>query len=390
MSKLAIYGGEKVFKKECTMNNKFGQEEKEALIRVVEHGSLSMFRGGPEVKGFEQEFADYAGVKYSAAATSGTASLHISLASLNLPKGSEVAVPALTFVSTASVVLQENLKPVFIDIDEHYCMDIKDLESKVNPNMKAVIPVHLYGHPADMDEINRIAKANNMFVIEDACQSHGAVYNGKKTGSLGDIGCFSFFETKNMTCGEGGMITSNQEQLINQIYLTKEHGSPRNSDTWYAYNRLGYNYNMTEMQGAIGRVQLKKLDANNDIRIHNAELYRKYLSPLGVEIAKDADNVKNVCHNMPILLPEQYADRRDFFVKAIREEGVPVDIAYPAPLYKTKLFTDLGYGDMFLKNVENMTKRMFTLFTDSSINEEIIKNSGIAIEKVLTYMKENE
>jgi perosamine synthetase len=389
MEKLAIFGGSKVFNKECEMLNKFGKEEKDALERVVENGCLSAFRGGKEVRGFEKEFAEYVGTNYAVAATSGTAALHTSLASLNLPIGSEVAVPALTFVSTASVVLQEKLKPIFIDIDENYCMDPEDLKRKITNKTKAVIPVHIYGHPAKMNEINAIAKENEMYVIEDACQSHGAIYMGKKTGNLGHIGCFSFFETKNMTCGEGGMITCNDEELAKQIWLTKEHGSPRNSNTWYSYIRLGYNYNMTEMQGAIGRTQLKKLDFNNDIRIHNGSLYRKYLLPLGLEIASDAKDVKSVYHNMPVLLPEEYKTKRDFFVQALRAEGVPVDIAYPQPLYKTKLFTELGYGYENLPKVEDVTARMFTLFTDSSINKEIIINSTTAIEKVLEYLKKS-
>lgn len=386
MEKLAILGGTPVFKNECTMLNKFGQEEKEALIRVVENGCLSAFRGGVEVKGFEKEFSEFVNTKYALAATSGTASLHTAVASLNLPKGSEVAVPALTFVSTASVVLQENLIPVFIDIDENYCMDPTDLKNKISSRTKAVIPVHLYGHPAKMNEINEIAKENNMFVIEDACQSHGAEYYGKKTGNLGDIGCFSFFETKNMTCGEGGMITCNDDELFNSLCLTKEHGSPRSSNTWYSYIRLGYNYNMTEMQGAVGRCQLKKLDKNNNIRISNGKMYREILTPLGLEIRNDAPNVKNVYHNMPVLLPERLKDKRDFVVSALRAEGVPIDIAYPQPLYKTELFKQLGYDNLYLPNVENVTSRMFTLFTDSSINEEIITNIGIAANKLLDYL----
>lgn len=386
MEKLAILGGTPIFNEECCAVNKFGMEEINALTRVVNNGCLSAFRGGSEVKSFEEEFAQFIGTKYALAATSGTAALHTAIASLDLPEGSEVAVPALTFVSTASVVLQEKLIPVFIDIDENYCMDPVDLENKITKKMKAVIPVHLYGHPAQMTKINEIAYKNNLVVIEDACQSHGAEYNGKKTGSLGDIGCFSFFETKNMTCGEGGMITCGNESKYESLCLTKEHGSPRNLNTWYSYVRLGYNYNMTEMQGAVGRCQLKKLEKNNEIRIHNGMKYREILEPLGLEIRKDASNVKNVYHNMPVLLPEKYRNERDFVVSALKAEGVAVDIAYPQPLYKTELFSKQGYGGLYLPNVEDVTSRMFTLFTDASISDDIIKNIGLAMDKVMNFL----
>ncbi len=175
MEKLALYGGKPVIMSENNnVKSRFGTEELSAVIDVMNKGKLSVFRGGEYVKKFENEFAKYLSVNYAVTTTSGTTALHTALASLELPAGSEVAVPPLTFVSTASVVLQLNLKPVFVDIDENYCLSPTDLMKKISSKMRAIIPVHIYGHPANMEQIMDIARAHSMFVIEDACQAHGA------------------------------------------------------------------------------------------------------------------------------------------------------------------------------------------------------------------------
>lgn len=384
-SKLAIHGGKAVMEPPVLKYN-IGIDEANAVKNVInESGVLSSFRGGKYVKEFEDQFAKYIGTKYAIATTSGTTALHASLAALNLKKGSEVLVPAVTFVSTASVVLQEHLIPVFVDIDEYFCMQPDDLLRKITNKSKAIIPVHLYGQPADMNKINKIAKKYNLSIIEDACQSHGAKYSTKHTGNLADVGCFSFFQSKNMTCGEGGMITTSNEELYKSILLKREHGSPRGSSTWYGYNTLGFNYNMTELQAAVGLVQLKKLDLMNKARSYNAKLYEKYLSDCGILLPKANVNATHVWHNYTCLLPKELAKDRDFFVEALKREGIPVDIAYPTVLYKTNLFIDT-FGDSICPNAEDYTSRLFTLFTDISIDEAIINNTRIAIKKILNYL----
>jgi len=386
--KLAINGGE-------PLNTKTSSPlivtalEKEAVRAVLNKGVLSSFRGGEFVRKFETEFAKYVGTEYALATTSGTTALHTSISSLNLNTTDEVLVPAVTFVSTASVVLQENLKVVFVDIDEYYGMDTEDLERKITKNSKAIIPVHLYGQPVNMDKIKIIAKKHNLKVIEDACQSHGAEFKGVKTGNLGDIGCFSFYETKNMTCGEGGMITTSDAKLYEQLCLRREHGSPRNSDTWYNYKLLGYNYNMTELQGSIGSVQLSKLDDMNEGRRINASLYDKYLSNLELELPKIRPDSKHVRHNYPVLLPKKLAQHRYFFVKAMASEGIPIDIAYPMPLYETVLFKNLGYVANCPRS-DDITSRLFTLFTDTAISEEIIKKTSDAAKSILNYIHKSK
>jgi dTDP-4-amino-4,6-dideoxygalactose transaminase len=276
---------------------------------------------------------------------------------------------------------------VFVDIDDNYCMDIADLAAKITPNSKAIIPVHLYGRAARMDAIMELAAKHNLRVIEDACQSHGAVFQGKKTGNLGDVGCFSFYETKNMTCGEGGMITTSDEALYTQICLRREHGSPRGGSTWYDYQKLGYNYNMTELQGAIGLVQLGKLDSMNDARIQNAALYDTHLADSGLLLPPPTDGI-NVYHNYPVLLPAELRDKRDFFVEAMRAEGVAIDVAYPCTLYQTELFKKAGI-DGHCPRAEDISSRIVTLFTDKSIDEAAISSTAQAVKKVLAYLKKS-
>jgi perosamine synthetase len=387
MSKLAIHGGTPVFRRNITLPSVIQDAERDAIKKVIDHGLLSAFRGGPEVKKFEQEFAKFIGVKYAVATTSGTTALHTSLASFDLKEGDEVLVPAVTFVSTASVALQEKLNVRFVDIDKYYCMDSIDLESKITSRSRAIIPVHLYGQPANMHKILRIASRYNLAIIEDACQSHGARLGNVYTGALGDIGCFSFYQTKNMTTGEGGMITTNSKKMYDQVLLRREHGSPRSSKTWYNYIKLGYNYNMTELQGAIGRAQLQKLNELNRGRIRNAELYDDALNDTELDLPKLRKGVIHVRHSYPVLLPKRYASKRDFFVKALQAEGIPVDVAYPSPLYATPLFSDQKNTARCPRS-DDITSRLFTLFTDCAITPEIILATKEAIKKVMKYLDE--
>lgn len=386
IEKLAIYGGPPTSIITNSKTKRFGQEEIDAVLRVMKNDCISEFRGGHEVKAFEKQFASYIGTSYAIATTSGTSALHTAVASLNLPKGSEVIVPAMTFVSTASVLLQENLIPIFADIDDSFCISTDDLIKKITKNTRAVIPVHLYGHPADMLKINKIAKSHDLYVIEDACQAHGASINGQKVGTFGDMACFSFYETKNMTCGEGGMITTQSRSVYDMARLKREHGSPYTSKTWYCYEVLGYNYNMTNLQAAIGLEQLKKLDDNNRRRIEIANLYRTLLKGLDLTFIRNKDGYCNVSHNFPVLLPLELAPKRDFFVDALKAEGIPVDIAYPFPLYRANIFKELNSPKCLY--AENMSSRLFTLFTDGAISQEVVADTAKAIVKILSFLKE--
>jgi len=404
MERLAIDGGRPVRDGPWKVGFPIGQEEKDEVIKVLDDGWISRFRGGERVRQFERNFADYCGVSYGIATTSGTTALHTAISALGIGPGEEVIVPALTFVSTASIVLQQNAVPIFADIKrETFCMSPEDLERKITERTKAVIPVHLFGHPADMGKILEIAKRNNLYVIEDAAQAHGASINGKKVGSFGNFGCFSFFQTKNMTCGEGGMVLTDDNKLYREARLSREHGSPESDKGWYFYDRLGFNYNMTEIQAAIGLVQLKKLDRMNEKRKENAQVYTERLRDLGLEFMVNQLGYHNVWHNFPIILPERLKGKRDRFVQAVSAEGVPIDVCYPVPVYKTKMFLDKGvlrrfcpglysiYGETFsYKNsdcpvAEEVSERIVNLFTDSELSQELRDQICASIKKVASH-----
>lgn len=321
------------------------EEEIEAVVEVLKSKRLSLL-SGKRVKKFEKEFASYIGTKDAIAVNSGTAALHVALSALGVGPGDEVIVPPFTFIATASAVLHQNAIPIFADIDpQTYCINPEEMEKAITPKTKGVIPVHLFGHPADMDWISEIAAKHNLFVIEDACQAHGAEYKGKRVGSIGNFGCFSFFESKNMMTGEGGMITTNDPELAAAARLVRHHGEP----SWYVYDRLGYNYRMAEIEGALGSVQLKKLDRMNQIRIDYANYLTENLADVeGIQVPYASKDVKHVFHvYAPLIEPEKLGVSKDYFLDKLNE-GVPITKRiYPQPLYKAKLFQDrMGYGEM--------------------------------------------
>jgi perosamine synthetase len=358
------------------------EEEKKAVLNVLESQLLSSL-AGKVVETFEKEFAEYIGVKHAIAVNSGTAALHIAIASLDIGPGDEVIVPPFTFIATASSIIHNNAIPIFADIDNKtYTLDPESVEKNITNKTKAIIPVHLAGVTANMDPLLDIAQENDLFIIEDACQSHGAKYKGKRVGSMGELGTFSFYPSKNMTTGEGGMVTTNNNKLARQCRLLRHHGEPY----WYTYNRLGWNYRMTEIQGAIGRVQLKKLDDYVKIRNTNAQ----YLTE-GVNQIKgiDAPYIPNYCepaYNYWIgrIHPELIGLDKDQFISKFPKSK----ILYPKPLYETKLFQqkigypkgcpwscpfygkDLDYTTLKLPVVEKVAREIFALDIYQGITKE--------------------
>jgi len=388
--KIALFGGTRVRNKQDKQRFTIGWQEKKAVMKIFETSVLSCFRGGMYVRKFEKEFANFCDCKFGLATTSGTTALHTALAALNLKPEDEVIVPALTFVSTASIVLQENAKVVFADIDETYNIDPKDIEKKITKNTKVIIAVHLFGHPANMPRLQEIANKHSLFLIEDCSQAHGATVNGQKVGSLGDFGCFSFFQTKNMTCGEGGMVTTNNKEMYIKAKLKREHGSSEiPGGTWYNYQELGFNYNMTEIQGAIGLTQLKRLPGFNKKRFAHAKLYQRLLKGTPVTTPITHKGFRSAFHNLPILLPEKLIRKRDLIVDAIKAEGVWVDVCYPIPLYKTQLFIKRGIKGRCPKT-ESFTSRVITAFTDPLLSIDYIEDTCKAIIKCVNYFLNEE
>jgi len=234
-------------------NPVFNKEMEDAAINALRNERFIL---GESVDKFEEEFARYIGTDYAVSVSSGTTALHLAQVAADLPIGGEVITVASSYIATANSILHANGTPVFCDINDEYIIDVNQITGKISKRTKGIMPVHLYGHPADLDEINDIVKKNNLFVIEDCAQSHGALYKGKMTGVISDMGCFSFYSTKNMTvCGDGGMVTTNNEKIAEKIKLLRNHGQyPKDVHTI-----VGYTARLNTVNAAIGRVQLKYL-----------------------------------------------------------------------------------------------------------------------------------
>lgn len=269
---------------------------------------------------FEEGFAAFIGTKYGVATSNGTTALHLALEALGIGEGDEVIVPDLTFAATINVVLYTKATPVIVDIErDSWCIDPKAIEKAITKKTKAIIPVHLYGQPADMDAIMAIAKKHKLFVIEDAAEAHGAKYKSKTVGSIGDIGCFSFFGNKVITTGEGGMCVTNSQKLAERIRVYKDHGMSKKRRYWHAV--VGYNYRMTNLQAAIGLAQLERLDEILVQHAHIEELYRTHLatSPLLEFQRNDLPNRKKITWLVSVLVKN---GKRDQLIQVLKSKGI--------------------------------------------------------------------
>jgi dTDP-4-amino-4,6-dideoxygalactose transaminase len=268
-----------------------GDEEKRAVSRVIDSGILA---SGPKTEEFEKEFAHYVGTKYAIATTSGTTALHLAMLSLGVQRGDEVILPAFSFIATANAPLFCEATPVFCDVNPRtFNIDPEKIKKLITKKTKAILPVHLYGQPADMNPILELAHEHDLSVIGDAAQAHGASYEGKMIGSFETLECFSFYPTKNMTTSEGGMITTNNEECAEKAVSLRNHG--REKTKWgYEHGCLGYNYRMTDIAAAIGLEQLKKLPKFNEIRRKNASYFNEHLT--SVEIPYVLPNAQHAYH----------------------------------------------------------------------------------------------
>ena len=309
------------------------KEEEQAVVNVLRSGNIAQ---GKVVEDFENQFANYIGTKYAIAVNSGTAALQIALMSAGIKPGDEVITSPFSFIATANSILFCGAKPVFVDIDEEtYNINPDLIKEKITNKTKAILPIHLYGNPCKMDELMEISKKHSLFIIEDAAQAHGAEYQSKKVGSIGDAGCFSFYATKNMTTSEGGMITTNSKDIFEKARLIRNHGSLIR----YYHQILGYNFRMTEICAAIGIEQLKKLDKFNKVRVSNAtflssKLEGKYAIP------KITNNSSHVFHQYTI-----GTKNRAEVIKRLEFGQIGYAIFYPLPIHKQEFYQNLGYRD---------------------------------------------
>jgi perosamine synthetase len=309
-----------------------GQEEISAVTAVLQSGMLA---SGERVVEFEKKFADYCGTTHAVAINNGTAAIHAALLAADIGPGDEVIVPTFTFVATASAVSKCGAKPVFVDVDEQsFNINPQQVGERVTPKTKAVIGVHLFGQPFDVRAIQEICEAHNLKLIEDAAQAHGALYHGEKVGGFGHFGCFSFYATKNMITGEGGMVTTSEKAYNERLRLIINHGQSEK----YLHTRLGYNYRMTDIGAALGIVQLKKLDKFNTRRRKNAEYYNTHLSVRGLITPEVSPDVSHVYHQYVLRLTDDFPMSRAEFIDYLKAKGIGSAIHYPIPVHRQPLY----------------------------------------------------
>lgn len=286
---------------------------------------------GPNVAELEKEIAAYHGVPHAIGIASGTDALLLSLRACGIGAGDEVITTPFTFIATAEVISLLSATPVFVDIrPETFNIDTDKIEEKITKKTKAVIPVHLFGHPADMDPIVKIARKYNIRVIEDCAQAFGATYNGKKVGTIGDCGCFSFFPSKNLAgYGDGGIIITRDEDLAKITRLLRNHGSA----VKYHHSTLGYNSRLDEIQAAIVRVKMKKIEEFNDRRRINADLYRTFIKRDYISFPFEMPDCKHVYHQFTIR-----SKNRDSIMNTLKSNNISSAIYYPVPLHKQEVF----------------------------------------------------
>ena len=299
---------------------------------------------GSYVKQFEDSFSKYVDTKYGVAVSNGTVAIHLALVVLGIGKDDEVIIPSFTMIATAFAVCYTGAKPVFVDADKDtWNIDVNKIEEKITNKTKAIIPVHIFGNPCNMDKILEIAKKHNLYVVEDAAEAHGAVYKNKKVGSFSDIACFSFFANKNITTGEGGMVVTNNEDNYKKCKYYKNVCFPVDSPRTYLHDDIGFNYRMSNLHAAIGLAQVEKADEYRQLRINNANIYKKYLNDIpGIIFQKDEDNSLNVhWMNTIIINPDEYKHTRDELVEYLKENNVETRLLFKS-MSKQKSLKDFG------------------------------------------------
>jgi dTDP-4-amino-4,6-dideoxygalactose transaminase len=346
-------------------NPVFNKEMEEAAINALRNERYIL---GESVDKFEEDFAKYVGTDYAVSVSSGTNALHLALLARDLTIGGEIITVASSYIATSNAILHANGTPIFCDINDEYLIDVKQITSKISKRTRGIMPVHLYGHPADMDEINEVAQKNNLFVIEDCAQSHGAFYKGKMTGNFSDMGCFSFYSTKNMTvCGDGGMVNTNDEKLAEKIKLLRNHGQhPKDVHTI-----LGYTARLNTVNAAIGRVQLKYLPDWIEERRKIAKKYNEHLSDIDEIILPPGDTeIKKPSYH----LFEIKTKKRDELLRFLKENKIICLIHYPTPIPYQPLYKNLfGFKEGDFSKSEELSAQAMDIPMFPGLKDEQVK-----------------
>jgi len=322
-----------------------------AVSDIIQNGQYIM---GPNVKALESEMAAYLGVKHAIGVANGTDALVLALKALGIGSGDEVITSPYTFFASAESISRVGATPVFADIDpETYDINPDEIQKKVSPKTKAIIPIHIFGQPADMERISDLAEKYHLYCIEDACQAIGSAYKDKKSGSIGHVGCFSFFPTKNLGgYGDGGMLVTGDDEIAEKIKLLRVHGSNKK----YMHSMIGYNSRLDEIQAAILRVKLKYIDDWNKARRQKAKLYKELLQDAPVTTPYEHKDVYHVYHLFTI-----QGEKRDELAAYLQEKGIPTGVYYPVPLHLQEVYKGLGYKPGDLPVAENLCAKNLSL-----------------------------
>jgi dTDP-4-amino-4,6-dideoxygalactose transaminase len=325
-------------------------------VNVAIQGILEscQFTLGSEVAAFEEEFATYCQAQYGIGVNTGTSALHLALLAAGIGPGDEVITVPFTFVATVAAIYYTGATPVFVDINPRtFTIDVKAIESAITERTKAILPVHLYGQPADMDPILEIAKRHNLIVIEDAAQAHGAEYKGKRVGSIGDMGCFSFYPGKNLGAyGEGGMVVTSNAEYTRTIRMLRDWGAEQK----YHHVLKGYNFRLEGIQGAVLRVKLRHLEKWTEARRAAAAHYDELLSDSGVQTPEAMSYARHVYHVYAIRTPQ-----RSEWQQALQAKGIQTGIHYPIPVHLLPAYADLGYNKGDFPHSEQAANEVLSL-----------------------------
>lgn len=359
-----------------------GKEELEEVGKVLEsrHLTSSETRGGRLVQQFEHEFASYVDSKHAIAVNSGTSALYASLLSAGVGSGDEVLVPAFTFAATANVVLLVGAKPIFMDIDpETNNLDPEQVEKRLTSRTRAIIPVHLYGLPTDMDPIMELAESKDLLVIEDACQALGSEYKGRRAGVVGHTGCYSFYASKVMTTGEGGMVVTDDTVAAERLRMIRNHGQVEGYDT----SMLGGNLRMPELEAAIGEVQLSRLPQFLRVRRRNAEEMQKRLEGVGdLALPEEPGGFRHNWYLYTVRLTSG-RHRRDKIVEELNKMGVGAAVYYPTTLHRLPLYRSLGYAAERFPAAERAAQTVFSLPVHPAVKGREVEYIANCVKRVL-------
>lgn len=344
-------------------------EVQQALNKVLDDCAFVL---GEEVTSFEREFADYCGTTQGIAVNSGTSALHLALLAAGIGPGDEVITVPFTFVATIAAILYTGASPVFVDIDPcSFTMDTCQLAAAVTDRTKAIVPIHLYGQPVDMDPLLDVARRHGLVVIEDAAQAHGAEYKGHRVGGIGDIGCFSFYPGKNLGAyGEGGIVVTNNSDFARTMQMLRDWGQEKK----YHHILPGYNYRMDAFQGGVLRVKLRYLEEWTEARRAHARHYNELLNGSTIQTPKEIDSCRHVYHVYSIRTP-----RRDDLQKALHHRGVQTGIHYPIPVHLQPAYASLGYRVGAFPISEKAAQEVLSLPMYAELTEEQIVTVSTAV-----------